>query len=129
MSSSSAAARGEPVARWWRSSRRDEPIRVRRLERLEHDELVVQELLVGVEEERLAAGHPGAEVPPVAAENDDRPARHVLARVVADSLDDRGRARVPHREPLPGRAGAEEVAPRRAVEDRVPEQDGLAGVA
>ena len=60
----------------------------------------------------------------MAAENDDRPARHVLARVVADSLDDRGRARVPHREALPGRAGAEEVAPRRAVEDRVPEQDG-----
>ena len=65
----------------------------------------------------------------MAAEHDDRPARHVLAGVVADSLDDRGRARVPHREALPGRAGAEELAARRAVEDRVPEQDRLAGVA
>ena len=63
---SSAAARGEPVARPWRSSRRTSALRVGRLERLENDELVVQKLLVRVEQERLAARHPGAEIAAVA---------------------------------------------------------------
>ena len=55
-SASSAAARGEPVAA--RAARAARPAARRpSLERLEHDELVVDEPLVRLEEERLAAGH------------------------------------------------------------------------
>ncbi len=49
-----------------------EPLRLVALERDEGDEVVVHEALVGVEQERLAAGHPGAEVPAVRPEDDDR---------------------------------------------------------
>ena len=70
----------------------------------------------------LAAGHPGAEVAADRAEDDDGAARHVLAGVVADALDDRDRARVADGEALAGAAGAEELAAGRAVENGVAEQ-------
>src|SRR5581483_4771952 len=78
---------------------------------------------------RLAAAHPGAEVPPDWPEDGDGAVRHVLAAVVADPLDDRVRARVPHREPLARATGAEELAAGRAVQNGVPDQHGVAGVA
>ena len=47
---------------------------------------------------------PGGEVAAGRAEHDDAAARHVLAAVVADALDDGARARVAHGEPLAGAA-------------------------
>src|SRR5712691_3057629 len=92
------------------------------LERLEPDELRVAALperSVLVEDVRDAAAHAGREVAARAAEHDDHAARHVLAAVVADALDDRPCARVPHCEALADEP-AEERAPRgRAVQDRV----------
>src|SRR6478736_4763214 len=99
------------------------------LERDERHEVVVDEPLVRVEEKRLAAGHPGAEVATVRAEDDDRAAGHVLAPVVADALNDRKCARVAHGEPLAGRAGAEELAAGRAVEHGIAEEARIADVA
>ena len=43
---------------------------------------------------------PAAKLRPVAAEDDDAAAGHVLAAVVAHALDDGGRAGVAHAEPL-----------------------------
>ena len=65
----------------------------------------------------------------MASEDDDRAAGHVLARVVADPLDDRDRAGVADGEPLARRAGAEELAAGRAVEHRVPDEARLARIA
>ena len=49
-------------------------------------------------------------------------------RVVADALDDRDGARVPHAESLPGGAGAEQLASGCPVEHGVAHQAGIAGV-
>ena len=92
------------------------------LERDERDEIAVHEPLVGIEQERLPAGHPGAEVAAVRPEDDDGAAGHVLARVVADALDHGHRAGVAHREALARRAGAVELAAGGAVEDRVADE-------
>src|SRR4030095_12370472 len=45
-----------------------------------------------------------------------------------DALEHRGGARVADREPLPGPAGAEQLAPGRPVQCRVADQDRGAGV-
>ena len=50
---------------------------------------------------------PGGEVAPGAAEDDDDAAGHVLAAVVADAFDDRGRAGVADGEALAGEAAEE----------------------
>src|SRR3954447_10411913 len=63
-----------------------------------------------VEHEGQPAAHAGREVAPGRAEHDDAPARHVLAAVVADLLDDRDRARVAHPEALAGDAAEERLA-------------------
>ena len=73
-----------------------------------------------------AAGHPGPEVRPDGAEDDDRAAGHVLAAVRADALDHRLGAAVADREAHPGPTDEVEAAGGGAVEDRVP-GDGLAG--
>ena len=49
--------------------------------------------------------------------------------VVPHALDDRDRPRVAHREPLARPAGAEELAAGSAVQDRVAEQNRVAGIA
>ena len=68
------------------------------------------ELAVLVEHERDAAAHAGGEVAAGRAEHDDDAARHVLAAVIADAFDDRGRAAVAHGEALAGDAGEERLA-------------------
>ena len=73
-----------------------------------------------------ATGHPGPEVRPDGAEDDDRPPGHVLAAVRADPLDDRLGAAVADREAHPGPTDEVEPAGGRAVEDRVA-GDRLAG--
>ena len=70
---------------------------------------------------------PAAKLRPVGPEDDDPAARHVLAAVVADALDDGGSAGVPDGEPL-ARDAAEERAPgRRAVEHGVADDHVLLG--
>ena len=67
---------------------------------------------------RVAARHARAEVEPDVAEDDDRARGHVLARVVADTLDDGDRAGVANREPLtaePAQKSCPPVAPYSAV--------------
>ncbi len=59
---------------------------------------------------RDAAAHARAEVAAGGAEHDDGAAGHVLAAVIADALDDGGRAAVAHGEAL-ARAAGEERAP------------------
>src|SRR5712692_578235 len=78
--------------------------------------------------ERFAAGHARAEVPSERAENDNGPVRHVFTSVAADALDDGGRARVADGEALARRAGQEELAAGRAVEDRVAGKARVAAV-
>src|SRR5579859_7887412 len=100
-------------------------------DRSRDDEVVVEpevEDALRIVEEDLAAAHPGADVPAEASEDDDGAARHVLAGVLADALDDGGRARVPYGESLACLSCAEELAAGGAVEHRVPEQDRGAGV-
>ena len=80
-----------------------------------------------VEDEGDAAAHAGGEVAPGGAEHDDGAAGHVLAAVIADALDDRGRAAVAHGEALAGAAGEERAAAGRAVEDGVADDDLLVG--
>src|SRR5690606_22865966 len=84
--------------------------RVRREAQREHPVLV--------EDPGGAARHAGAEVPARRAQDDDRPARHVLAAVVAAALHDGGRARVAHADALAYAAGGEQGAGRRPVEQR-----------
>src|SRR6266566_1043045 len=100
------------------------------LERLQADELGVaalRERAVLVEHVCDPTAHAGGEVPARAPEDDDGAARHVFATVVADALDDRGRTRVPDREPLAGETAEERLARGRSVEDRVPRHDVLLG--
>src|SRR5436190_11632247 len=77
----------------------------------------------------VASGHAGAEVEADVSEDDDRSARHVLARVITNTLDNRRRAGVAHGEAFPGPSGAEELTAGRAVEDGVAEQHGVPYVA
>ena len=70
---------------------------------------------------------PAATLRPVGAEHDDAAAGHVLAAVVADALDDRGRAGVADAEPLADHAADERLAGGRAVEDHVAGDDVVLG--
>ena len=70
---------------------------------------------------------PAPKLRPVAPEHHHPTTGHVLAAVVADALDDRGRAGVPHREPLADDAAEEHLARGRAVEDHVAGDDVVLG--
>src|SRR5215218_5815870 len=76
-----------------------------------------------VEDERDAAAHPCGEVAPRLAEHHDDPARHVLAGVIPDALDDGVGARVPDGEALPREAPEVRLPSGRAVERRVADDD------
>src|SRR3990172_3779921 len=78
---------------------------------------------VGVEHVGDPAAHAGREVPARRAEHDDAAAGHVLAAMVADTLDDGVRPGVANREALAGKAAEERPAAGRAVEDGVPDDD------
>ena len=75
------------------------------------------------------ARHAGREVAPGRAEHDHHAAGHVLAAVVADALDDRGRAGVADREPLADPAAQVQLAAGRSIEDGVAGDDLLLGGA
>jgi hypothetical protein len=86
------------------------------------DELGVQsdvQHAVRIPDVRTTPGHPGREVASHRAEHDHGPVRHVLAAVVADTLDDGDGTRVAHREALAGTARAIELSAGRSVEDGV----------
>ena len=80
-----------------------------------------------VEHEGQAAAHAGGEVAPGRPEDDDAPAGHVLAAVVADALDDRVGAGVAHGEALAGQPAEEGAPARGAVEHGVADDDVLLG--
>src|SRR5215831_19710147 len=114
---------GEELARTRRACRSDVALQQAQqtllflgLELDERDELVVDEPLVRIEQEAFATRHAGAEVSAVRTEDDDGAARHVLARVVTDALDDSNGPRVADGEALARRAGNVELAARRSVE-------------
>ena len=70
-----------------------------------------------------AAAHAGGEIAAAGAEHEHQAVGHVLAAVVADAFDDRGRAGVANREALAGDAVEERFAAGRAVESNVADQD------
>ena len=70
---------------------------------------------------------PGREVAAGRPEDHRAPAGHVLAAVVADALDHRGRAGVAHAEALAHDTADEHLAVGRAVEDHVARDDVLLG--
>src|SRR3954471_1282539 len=97
---------------------------------LELDELRVAargELALGIEDVGDAATHARGEVAPGRTEHDHAPAGHVLAAVIADSLDDSLDAGVAHREALPREPAEERPAAGRAVQDRVADHHVLLG--
>src|SRR5205085_12685052 len=98
-----------------------------RLERLEPDGLAVARGRVEVEDVRDAAAHAGREVASGGTEHDYATAGHVLAAVVADALDDSGRAGVADGEPLAREAADERPARRRPVQHGVADDDVLLG--
>ena len=75
---------------------------------------------VGVVEVGAAARHPGAEVRSDRPQDDDDTARHVLAAVLTETLDDRLRPGVADREAHPGATDEVQPAGGRAVQARVP---------
>ena len=118
-SASSACATAEPVSLDVPAHEVAQQVDVLGVERLEVDHLAVDP-----RRRRRSRTYavppdmPAAKLRPVAAEHDDRAAGHVLAAVVADALDDGGRAGVADREPLPHQAADEHLAAGRAVEQR-----------
>ncbi len=130
-----------PVAQDPRGDRRlraqvvllDQPVQLDRVglrDLVEADEPHVAarlEAAVVVEHVGHAAAHAGGEVAPRRPEDHRAAARHVLAAVVADALDDRARARVAHGEALAGEAAEERPAGGGAVEHRVADHDVLLG--
>src|SRR5487761_68617 len=89
---------------------------VLRLELLERDLVVVatlRECSLHVEDVGDAAAHAGGEVASRRPEHDDDAARHVLAAVVANTLDNDGRTGVAYREPLADEAAEERTPARR----------------
>ena len=70
---------------------------------------------------------PAAKFRPTGAEHGHPAAGHVLAAVVAGALDHRGRAGVPHAEPLADHAAQEHLAAGRAVADHVARDHLLLG--
>ena len=104
--------------------------RVGRVDLVEADQLDVaarREPVLGIEHVGDPAAHARGEVAPGGPEDDDAPARHVLAAVVADALDDRVGARVAHREALAREPAEERAARRRAVEHGVADDHVLLG--
>src|SRR3954470_7491272 len=98
------------------------------LEGLEADELLVAALLerpVLVEHVGDPAAHSRSEVAAGAADYEYDAARHVLAAVIADALDDRRRSAVANGEPLADETAEERLARRRPVQDRVSCDDVL----
>ena len=89
--------------------------------------LAVHPLLAEVEHVGGAARHAGTEVAPGLAEDEREAAGHVLERVVAHALDDRGRTRVAHEEALAHDAADEHAAAGRAVADDVAGDDVALG--
>ena len=87
------------------------------------DELGVDPAVVEVEDVGHSPGHAGGEVAPGRPEDEDGATGHVLAAVVADALDDRGRAGVADAEALADQAAQEELAGRGAVADDVAGDD------
>ena len=99
-------------------------------ERVEIDHAVVEalpEVSVRIQHVRHAAAHPRRKIPAGPAEDDDSPAGHVLAAVIADALDHGMRAAVSHREPLAGHAPQIGFAARGAVQRHVADDDVLFG--
>src|SRR5439155_13258800 len=86
------------------------------------------ERLRRVVDEGLAPGHPGPQVVPDRTEDHHPATGHVLARVHARAFDDGERPGVPDGEPCAGAARAVELAAGRAIQDGVPDEDGIAGV-
>ena len=124
-------ARADPVYRACRSTSARTSSSLCGARLLCDDEVVVEaaaQLPERIEHVGVAAGHARAEVEPDLTEDDDRPRGHVLAPVVADALDHRDGARVAHREPLAGGACAEQLAPGRPVQGRVPDEARVAGI-
>ena len=60
--------------------------------------------------------------------HDHDAAGHVLAAVIAHAFDDGRRAAIAHREPLAGEAIDEDFARRRAVEQRIADDDVFLGI-
>src|SRR5947207_5010876 len=125
----------EDGARAWRSRvphvELEELAQMRACGAFRNDELRVEakgETADRVEHVELAAAHSRRDVEPDLAEDDHSAARHVLARVVAGTFDDRDGAGVAHRETLAYASRAEELAAGRAVENGVAEQHGVAGI-
>ena len=67
------------------------------------------EMVVGVEHEGHAAGHPGAEVRADGAEDHRDAAGHIFEAVGTAALDDHVSARIAHREALARRPAASRV--------------------
>ena len=100
------------------------------VERVEIDHAGIEaalEVAPRIKHVRDAAAHARREVAPGLAEHDHAPAGHVLAPVIADPLDDRVRAAVPHGKSLAGDAAQIRLAARRAVQRHVANDDVLFG--
>src|SRR6516164_7166538 len=90
------------------------------------DELVVvavYEIALEVEHVGEAAGEAGPEVDPGAPEHAHRPARHVLAAMIAGALDHGHGARVAYRETLAGDPGGIQLPAGGAVQAGVAHDD------
>mmetsp|Transcript_23427 Transcript_23427/g.67264 ORF Transcript_23427/g.67264 Transcript_23427/m.67264 type:complete len:944 (+) Transcript_23427:2462-5293(+) len=81
------------------------------------------ELLVGVVDISDAAAHAGGEVDARGPQDHHPAASHVLAPVVAHTLNHRRRTRVAHAEPLRCNAAEEGLTPRRTIECHVADDD------
>src|SRR4051812_31151030 len=79
---------------------------------------LARKLAVGVVDVPDAVGHTGAEVGAGRAKDDDPTAGHVLAAMVANTLDDGGGAAIADTEALPGTTGGKQAAPSGAIENR-----------
>src|SRR5918993_3613382 len=91
-------------------------------QRLEQDRLAVdlaRELALWIEDERSAVGHARTEVVTGRAEDRHQAAGHVLAAMVADSLDDSRCAAIADAEALADTTCGEQTAPGCSVEDGV----------
>src|SRR5215831_13288065 len=83
------------------------------------------EVSVFVEDVRDAAAHSGREVAPAGTEHNHQTVRHVLAAVIADTLDHRGRTGVPNRETLSRHTVEESFAAGRTIKGNVPDDNVL----
>ncbi len=81
-----------------------------------------------VDDERPTTGHASPEVVSERAEYQDRPARHVLTRMVTGAFDDGRRTTVSNCEALTNPTCYEELAAGRAVQHGVARQDWIARV-